>query len=65
VDPKTNESLLSALREASQRKMSHQEIQAQKVSFVYGSISPKSSVTRERIRQLLAEQEGETVQANG
>jgi hypothetical protein len=35
----------------------------QRVSFVYGSIDAASGVTRERVRQLILQQEGSTAVA--
>ncbi|HMV21906.1 MAG TPA: hypothetical protein PKL28_04405 [Rhodocyclaceae bacterium] len=55
---KTNGALLEALKNAASKKPSAREVQEQRVSFVLGSMSSKSSVTREHIRQVIDEQEG-------
>lgn len=57
-DLTTDADLLKALREAASKKLSPQEMLEQRASFVYGSISSKSGVTRQHIKQVIAEQEG-------
>lgn len=58
VEVKTADSLIKALERGSCRKPTAEEVSEQRISFIYGSINPKSGVTRERIKQVLAEQEG-------
>jgi hypothetical protein len=58
TDLKTSESLLSALRRAATRTPSAEEIEQQRVSFIMGSLSERSSVTRARVQEVLAQQEG-------
>ncbi len=48
-DPK----ILEALKQAAQLRPSAQEIQEQRVSFVYSAMSEKSGVTRDHVRQLV------------
>lgn len=48
---KTQESLLKDLRNA--KKPSAREVQAQRVSFIFGSIDSKSPITREQVRKAL------------
>lgn len=55
---KTDPKLLSKLRQPSARKLSAAEILEQRVSFVFGSMKPDSEVTRERVRQIILEQDG-------
>lgn len=55
---KTDSALLEALQRASSVKQTPDEIFQQRVSFIYGSMKPDSNVTRERIKQILLEQEG-------
>ncbi len=55
---KTNGALLEALKNAASKKTSAQDVLEQRVSFVYGSISSTSNVTREHVRQVIAKQEG-------
>jgi len=55
---KTSESLLDALRKASSRKITSEELHAQRVSFIMGSVKAESGITREQVQQVLAKQEG-------
>ncbi len=55
---RTDNALLDALRNAASRKQTAGEIQEQRVSFVFGSLDKDSGVTKDRIRQVIAEQEG-------
>lgn len=57
---KTSEKLLNAVHRAAARKMTSEELREQRVSFVFGSMDSSSSVTRERVRQMLLDQEGAT-----
>jgi len=57
---KTQESLLSALRRASSHTPTAEEMKRQRVSFIMGALKAGSDVTRDRIEEVLAEQEGET-----
>ena len=47
---KTNESLLRALKSASGRVLSSEDIEKQRVSFILGSLKASSGVTREKVR---------------
>lgn len=55
---KTRESLLSALRQASVRTPTAEELQKQRISFIMGSLNSESSVTRAQVEEVLAEHEG-------
>jgi hypothetical protein len=55
---KTNSALLEALGKASSKKQTADEVKEQRVSFILGSIDEKSGVTRSRIQEVLAEQQG-------
>jgi hypothetical protein len=55
---KTRPELLEALRSVAAKPMSAVDLLEQRVSFVYGSIDAASGVTRERVRQLILQQEG-------
>lgn len=57
---KTDEQLLAAVRVAGNRRMTPDEMLEQRVSFVYGSMDAKSAVTRERVRQMLLDAQGNT-----
>jgi hypothetical protein len=54
---KTSKSLLDALREAT-RPVTSEELHAQRVSFIMGSVKAESGITREQVQQVLAKQEG-------
>jgi hypothetical protein len=56
--PKTSEALLKALQEATTHPLGPEELEQQRVSFILGSLSEKSDVTRARVEEVLAEQEG-------
>jgi hypothetical protein len=55
---KTDEALLTALRRAAARGPSPREIQEQRISFIAGMVSEKSGVTRARIQEVLAKEDG-------
>ena len=55
---KSSDELLGALQRSLAKKPTANEIREQRVSFVYGSLSSKSSVTRDHVRKLLVEQNG-------
>ena len=57
----TAASLLRALKDASSRPLSADELRKQRVSFIMGSLKDSSTVTRARVREILAEQEGKKV----
>lgn len=57
----TSSELLGALQGATQRRQTASELLEQRVSFVYGSMSQESGVTREQVRKLILEQEGAEV----
>ena len=61
TDLKTRESLLEALRNASQHAITEDELRKQRVSFIMGSISEGSGMTRARVEELLDKQEGRKV----
>ncbi len=58
---KTDQSLLDRLERAASSKQTAQEKLEQRVSFIFGSLDSKSEITRDKIRQLLKEQQGEGV----
>jgi hypothetical protein len=59
--PKTDEALLQALRAAASRRLTPDEIQRQRVSFVVSSLKNMNSISRERVRDMLEEQEGRKI----
>ncbi|MBA4777328.1 hypothetical protein ACQZ46_00825 [Agrobacterium salinitolerans] len=58
TDLKTNESLLKSLRAAADRKLTAEELYKQRVSFIMGSLSDSSTVTRAQVTKALADIEG-------
>jgi hypothetical protein len=60
---KTDQHLLDKLQQVAAHRPSPHEILEQRVSFVYGSMKPSSGVTRERVRQVILEQDGGAVGA--
>ncbi len=56
LDLKTPESLLEKLRNASARSVTAEELHAQRVSFIMGSVKAESGITREQVQQVLAKQ---------
>lgn len=55
---KTNDALLTRLTRSVTREPTPHEIFEQRVSFVYGSMNPESSVTREQVKQIILKEEG-------
>jgi hypothetical protein len=55
---KTKESTLDALRRASEHPPSAAEVQKQRVSFIMGSLNNESTVTRAKVQEILAQQDG-------
>jgi hypothetical protein len=58
IELKTKESTLKALKKAAGRRLTPEEIHKQRISFIMGSLDAKSSITREKVEKLLAEQRG-------
>ncbi|MGI3900512.1 MAG: hypothetical protein ACRYGP_28415 [Janthinobacterium lividum] len=54
----TDEGLLRALRAASTREMTAEELHKQRVSFIMASVDEDSGITRAQVEQVLARQEG-------
>lgn len=55
---KTSEKLLQRIRTASDRKLSADELRKQRVSFVIGSLSAESNVTRSQVNDVIEDFEG-------
>jgi hypothetical protein len=58
ADLKTDEGLLRALKVASSRKPTAAELHRQRVSFIMGIVKDTSGITRARVAEVLAGQEG-------
>ena len=50
--------LSARLRESAGRRLTKEEIFEQEVSFVYGNMPSKSTITKEQVREYLLEQRG-------
>ena len=57
-DLKTNAALLEALKRASVRGPTAEEIAKQRLSFVMGSLKTTNEITRAEVQQILNQQEG-------
>lgn len=55
---KTDPALVKALEEAAKSSMTAAEIEQQRVSFIMGSLSANSEITRARVEEILAQQKG-------
>jgi hypothetical protein len=51
-----SDDLKAALKRAGQQKPTSEELMAQRVSFVFASLSENSSVTKDQIRKAIIEQ---------
>lgn len=58
TDLKTDESLLRALKRASEYTPSQEELHRQRVSFIMGTLSDRNTVTRAQVEEILAQHEG-------
>lgn len=61
TDLKTDGALLRALEEAARRRPTADELDEQRVSFIMGSLGESSTVSRERVTEILAAHEGRRV----
>lgn len=55
----TPHSLLEKLRESVGHVLTREEINEQRVSFVYGQMSHDSNISREQVKEMLKKQAGE------
>lgn len=60
---KTNPGLLDVLKKSLRTKLSPNDLLEQRVSFVFGSMKSQNGVTKDRVRQMILEQVGDTAQA--
>lgn len=60
---KSSPQVLNALERAASRRPTSAELLEQRVSFVFGTIDRDNGVTRERVRELLLEQQGVAAEA--
>lgn len=57
----TSAALLEAMKKAASRPLTTDEVKAQRISFILGSLSDKSTVTRDQIAKIIDDQEGVTI----
>jgi hypothetical protein len=55
---KTDERLLRAVRNAAKHKQTPEESHRQRVSYIIGALGRRSGITKEKIEQILARQDG-------
>jgi hypothetical protein len=55
---RTNEALLAALRDASPRSPTFDQLDKQRLSFVMGALPEENEMTREEVQEALERQEG-------
>jgi hypothetical protein len=55
---RTDARLISRLRAAAGRKLTKEELRAQRISYIYGLLKDDSKVTRDRIKKVLDERDG-------
>ncbi len=58
VEPKTDPRLLRSLKRAAKRELTSEEIQKQRVSFVYGNLPNGSTLTIDQVEKVLAKLDG-------
>ncbi len=58
-EPKTDFALLERLQEAAKHEMTRDELERQRISFVYGNLPQESEMTRHQVGVALARFEGE------
>jgi hypothetical protein len=61
----TDPALLDKLNRATSCKLSAREIFEQRVSFVYGCLNADGGATRERVREVISNQEGLAAECGG
>lgn len=54
LDMKTDESFLERLRKSAESPLSPEELQIQRVSFVYGNLPIESSITKQKVNERLS-----------
>ena len=53
------EAAIERLKQAAKRRMTREEIMEQRISWVYGNLSHKNTLTRDEVERLVRAQEGE------
>jgi len=55
---KTNEHLIQRLQESASKPLSRDELERQRVSFVFGNLPQDSTITRDRVERKIKMNEG-------
>ena len=55
---RTDERLRNAIKRASSKKLSSEDLLEQRISFVFGSLGRDSNMTKDHVRQVVLEQGG-------
>lgn len=55
---KSSDEVLAALKSAAHSKQTAEQINEQRVSFIYGSIKEHGTITRAQIKDILSEKQG-------
>lgn len=58
ITVKTDGTLVSRLEEAAKRSVTKQELDSQRISFVYGNLPGDSTITREQVAKKIRMNEG-------
>jgi len=59
TDLKTDPALIRRLEEAATATVTAEQLREQRISFIIGNLREDSPITREKVKRVLAEQEGE------
>ena len=55
---KTDGALIRRMRESAKKPITKEELERQRVSFVYGNLPDKSEITREKVAERIKRNEG-------
>lgn len=57
---KTDQNLIDAMKVSASKKLNYKEMLEQRISYVYGSMGHNSTVTKDQVRHVILELQGET-----
>ena len=57
---KTDDALIKRLEESAKKPITKEELTRQRISFVYGNLPDKSTITRARVAEKIKRNEGES-----
>jgi len=55
---KTDDALIRRLEQSVKKQLTKEELEQQRISFVYGNLPNKSTITRDRVARKIKENEG-------